>query len=386
MIGGALLGLAALAAIIVANSPLSDWYGHLFSTVLNMTLRPPGGADLGLSKPLVLWINDGLMAIFFMAVGLEIKREFLKGSLAGWRRASLPAIAALGGIVMPALFFVGIASGEPAALRGWAIPTATDIAFVVAIAAALGSAVPTALKAFLLALAIIDDLVAIIVIAVFYTAELSALSLGLAAVGLVVLFSLTFARVRSIAPYLLVGFVVWFCVLKSGVHATLAGVALGFAIPLSRDSDDLCLLERTETRVKPWITFGILPLFAFANAGVSFEGFSLATMLAPMPLGIALGLFLGKQLGVFGFTMLAVKLRVAEMPSGTSVAMLYGASILTGIGFTMSLFIGTLAFQDPVSLAQVRLGVIAGSLLSILAGVVVLVLARPKEPVPARSG
>ncbi len=381
-----MLGLAALAAIIVANSPLAPWYEQLFSTILNVTLRPPGGSDLGLSKPLVLWINDGLMAIFFMAVGLEIKREFLKGALAGWRRASLPAVAALGGIVVPALFFVGIAAAEPAALRGWAIPTATDIAFVVAIAAALGSAVPPALKAFLLALAIIDDLVAIIVIAVFYTAELSTLSLSLAGIGLVVLFSLTFARVRSIAPYLLVGLFVWFCVLKSGVHATLAGVALGFAIPLSRDSDELCLLEQTETRVKPWITFGILPLFAFANAGVSFQGFSLETMLAPMPLGIALGLFLGKQIGVFGFTMLAVKLKLGEMPQGTSVAMLYGAAILTGIGFTMSLFIGTLAFQDAVSLAQVRLGVIAGSLLSTLGGVAVLLLARPRGPGVLQSG
>ncbi len=379
VIGGGLLGLAAVLAIIVANSPLAGWYEALFSTRLNLTLQPAGAAAFGIEKPLVLWINDGLMAVFFMAVGLEIKREFLQGALSGWKRAALPAFGAAGGVILPALIFLAIAQADPGALRGWAIPMATDIAFVVAIAAALGPAVPPALKAFLLALAIIDDLIAIIVIAVFYTAQLSTSALTLGLVGVAVLFGMSAMRVRRLLPYILVGIFTWVCVLKSGVHATLAGVALGLAIPLRRDTEELSLLERTEISVKPWIVFGILPLFAFANAGVSFEGMSVATLFAPMPLGIAVGLFVGKQLGVFGFAMAAVRLGLADMPERTSTMTLYGAAILTGIGFTMSLFIGSLAFSDPARAAEVRLGVIVGSLLSIAAGIAVLVAARRRS-------
>ncbi len=382
VIGGVLLTLSAALAILVANSPfefLVPFTDELFATRIEISIRPGSdGTTFGLGKPLYLWINDGLMAIFFFLVGMEIKREFMQGSLMGIRRAALPAIAALGGVIVPALIYATVARNDPAALQGWAIPTATDIAFVVAVAASLGRAVPPALKAFLLALAIIDDLVAIIVIAVFYTAELSTLSLKLAGIGLLALLALNLFGVRRLAPYLLVGIYTWVCVLKSGVHATLSGVALGLAIPLTHVAGRLSLLERTEHGLRPWITYLVLPVFAFANAGISFAGFSPSLMFAVMPLGIALGLFLGKQIGVFGFALLAIRLRLAEPPDGVSMPMLYGAAILTGIGFTMSLFIGTLAFTDQTSLAHVRLGVIAGSALSAVVGVAVLRLARSR--------
>jgi Na+:H+ antiporter, NhaA family len=377
VIGGILLGVAALIAIVVVNSPLSNLYDALLSTRLDISIAPAGGrAAFGLGKPLILWINDGLMALFFFAVGLEIKREFVEGSLSGVRRAILPAVAALGGVAVPALVFLVAARGNTAALRGWAIPTATDIAFVVAIAAALGRAVPAPLKIFLLALAIIDDLIAILVIAAFYTDELSGLSLVLAASGLAALAGLNASGVRRLAPYALVGLFTWVCVLKSGVHATLAGVAVGLAIPLTRGADGESLLDRTEHALKPWVTYAILPIFAFANAGISFAGLSPELALGTMPLAIGLGLFVGKQAGVFGFAYCATRLGAAELPPGVTVMKLYGAAILTGIGFTMSLFIGTLGFDDSVSLAQVRIGVIAGSVASALAGVGVLLLAN----------
>ncbi|MDJ1157394.1 Na+/H+ antiporter NhaA [Chelatococcus sp. SYSU_G07232] len=380
IVGGFLLAVAALIAILIANSPLSGFYDQLLSTKLNLTIDPAGtDAVYGLSKPLVLWINDGLMAVFFFTVGMEIKREFVEGSLAGARRAAMPAIAALGGVVLPALIYWAVARNDAAALAGWAIPTATDIAFVVAVCALLGNAVPPALKAFLLALAIIDDLVAIVVIAVFYTAELSTLSLGLAGLGVAALVALNLLGVRSLALYILVGLYTWVCVLKSGVHATLAGVALGLAVPLERDATGRSLNEDCEHALKPWVAHGILPLFAFANAGVGLSGLSADIVLSAMPLGIALGLFIGKQLGVFGFALVAAKLRLAELPPGITPARLYGGAILTGIGFTMSLFIGTLAYDDPAPLAMVRLGVIAGSVLSVVTGTAVLLAVGRRE-------
>ncbi len=379
VIGGVLLGAATVLALVMANTSLAPLYDLLLGSRLEVRFSPAGNGQFEIAKPLVLWINDGLMAIFFFLVGMEIKKELLQGSLSNRRAAALPLFGALGGVIVPALIYVALNQGNALAMRGWAIPMATDIAFAVAIAASLGRAVPPALKAFLLALAIIDDLIAIIVIALFYTAELSVLSLGVAAAGLALLVVLNRLGVRSMAAYVIVGIVIWASVLKSGVHATLAGVALGFAIPLDRDREGVSLLERAEHGIKPWVTWLILPVFAFANAGVSLAGITLSAFLAPVPLGIALGLFFGKQIGVFSFAFAAVKLGLAARPSGSSWATLYGVSLLTGIGFTMSLFIGSLAFDDAAKLAEVRLGVLTGSFLSTVAGVAVLIAVRRRR-------
>jgi NhaA family Na+:H+ antiporter len=370
----------------MANTGLAPLYDMLLGSRLDLRFDPIGpNGTFEIAKPLVLWINDGLMAIFFFLVGMEIKKELLQGSLSNRRAAALPLFGALGGVIVPALIYVALNQGDELAMRGWAIPMATDIAFAVAIAASLGRAVPPALKAFLLALAIIDDLIAIIVIALFYTAQLSVLSLGVAAAGLALLVVLNRLGVRSMAAYVIVGIVIWASVLKSGVHATLAGVALGFAIPLDRDREGVSLLERAEHGIKPWVTWLILPVFAFANAGVSLAGITISTFLAPVPLGIALGLFFGKQIGVFSFAFTAVKLGLAAKPANSSWATLYGVSLLTGIGFTMSLFIGSLAFEDAQKLAEVRLGVLTGSILSTLAGVAVLIWARRQTEKRRRS-
>ncbi len=362
--GGVVLMVAAVLAIGIDNSPL-DW---LYKSLLATPIAVKIGA-LAIDKPLLLWINDGLMAIFFIHVGLEIKREIVEGRLSSWKRASLPAIAAAGGMLVPGLIYVALNQGDAAALRGWAIPTATDIAFAVGALALLGKRAPVSLKIFLLALAILDDLGAIIIIALFYTDHLSMGSLAIAVAGAGVLFAMNRKGVTRILPYLLVGLVVWVCVLKSGVHATLAGVVIALAIPLRVPGGSKASpLHHLEHSLAPWVAFGIMPIFAFANAGVSLAGFSPSTLLAPIPLGIGLGLFLGKQIGIFGASWAAIRLGICAMPAGVNWAQMHGIAVLAGIGFTMSLFIGTLSFTDPANAAAVRFGVLSGSLLSGVAG------------------
>ena len=372
--GGIVLGVATIAALIVANSPL----GHQYEALLQATGEVRIGS-IGLSKSLEHWINDGLMAIFFLLIGLEIKREAVEGALASARKAALPVIAAIGGFIVPAALYAAVNWGDTQALRGWAVPAATDIAFALGVCAMLGRAVPASLKTFLLALAIIDDLMAIIVIAIFYTADLSVTALALGGMGIAALIVLNWLDVQKPAFYLIVGLFTWVCVLKSGVHATLAGVAVGFAMPLTKH-DGHSLLEDTEHALKPWVSFVIVPIFAFANAGVSLAGLTLSNLAAPIPLGIIAGLFIGKQIGVFGASLLAIKLGFAAIPEGATAARLYGIAVLTGIGFTMSLFIGTLAFDDEAVLAQIRLGVLAASLLSgIVASLIFMASGRSNE-------
>jgi NhaA family Na+:H+ antiporter len=369
LFGGVALGVATLAALFIANSPLAPQYSAVIQATAEIRI-----GSIGLSKSLEHWINDGLMAIFFLLVGLEIKREVIEGSLAGVQKAALPVLSALGGFLVPAAFYAALNWGDSQALRGWAIPAATDIAFAIGICALLGRAVPASLKMFLLALAIIDDLMAIIVIAVFYTDDLSAFSLLLAGIGVAGLAALNLRDVRKPSLYVVVGVFTWVCVLKSGVHATLAGVAVGFAMPLTRH-DGESLLERAEHALKPWVSYAIMPVFAFANAGVPLAGMALSSITAPVPLGIIAGLSVGKQVGVFGAAMTAIKLGIAERPAGVSIAQLYGVAILTGVGFTMSLFFGTLAFEDENLMAQIRLGVLLASVLSGLVAALVLIVA-----------
>jgi Na+:H+ antiporter, NhaA family len=369
LLGGVVLVIVTLAALLVANSPLSSQYRAFFDTTAEIRV-----GSIGLSKSLEHWINDGLMAIFFLLVGLEVKREAIEGSLATIQKAALPVLAAIGGFLVPAAIYAALNWSDPYALRGWAIPDATDIAFALGICAMLGRAVPTSLKTFLLALAIVDDLLAIIVIAVFYTEQLSVLSLLLGGIGVAGLIALNVFDVRHPSLYVVVGVFTWVCVLKSGVHATLAGVAVGLAMPLTGKKEE-SLLERTEHALKPWVGYAIVPIFAFANAGVPLGGVSLSSLTAPVTLGIIAGLFLGKQVGVFGATLTAIKLGIAEPPAGASTAQIYGVAILTGIGFTMSLFIGTLAFEEETLMAQVRLGVLVGSALSASLATLVLIMA-----------
>jgi NhaA family Na+:H+ antiporter len=326
------------------------------------------------SLSLLHWINDGLMAIYFLLVGLEIKRELLAGELSSVKRAALPAIAALGGMVVPALIYLAFNWNTPATLRGWAIPAATDIAFALGVVALLGSRVPTSLKVFLTALAILDDLGAILIIAVFYTADLSLAALGLAATGLAVLFAFNRFGVRHLAAYLAVGMLVWCAVLASGIHATLAGVAVALAIPLRTEgaTDERAPLHRLEHGLHPWVAYGILPIFGLANAGLSLGGLSLAAFLTPVPLGIAAGLFFGKQIGVMAASWWAVRRGWAQWPEGASAWQIYGVALLCGIGFTMSLFIGGLAFASEALQDQVKLGVFSGSLAAAVAGFIVL--------------
>ncbi len=369
--GGLILMATAGLALFVANSALAGVY----QSGLAMPFTVQAGA-LEISKPILLWINDGLMAVFFFLVGLEIKREVLEGQLSSMRKASLPLFAAVGGMAIPALIYAWINRDSPGTLDGWAIPAATDIAFALGILALLGTRAPTALKALLLAIAIIDDLGAILVIALFYTSNLSAQALLLAGVGLVALFVLNRMGVKRIAPYALIGVFLWVCVLKSGVHATLAGVLTALAIPLKGHSDDApSPLHKLEHGLHPWVAFGILPIFAFANAGVSLAGLTLDSLVKPATLGVALGLFLGKQIGVMAFSYFAVALRTARLPEGASWAQLYGVACLTGVGFTMSLFISGLAFEDAGRMEEVRLGVLLGSIASALVGYTVLRMA-----------
>jgi NhaA family Na+:H+ antiporter len=377
--GGMLLLAVAILAVVFANSPAAGLYDAFLGTPVKVQV----GA-LKLDKPLLLWINDGLMAIFFFLVGLEVKRELMVGELSTPRRAALPAVAALGGIVVPALIYAAVNIANPQGAPGWAIPAATDIAFAVGVLAMVGSGAPTSLKIFLLALAIIDDLGAIIIIALFYTSDLSTAALILAGVGLVVLFALNRSGVISIAPYVLVGLFIWVCVLKSGVHATLAGVATAFAVPLTGGDDTAeGPLERLEHSLHPWVTYAILPLFAFANAGVDLAGFTLAKVFGPIPLGIILGLVIGKPLGIFGATYAAVRFGLVDKPEGTTWMQLLGVSMLGGIGFTMSLFIGMLAFPDPAFAADIRIGVLLGSIISAVLGYIVLKRHIAPQPEPS---
>jgi Na+:H+ antiporter, NhaA family len=373
--GGLVLVVAALVALLASNSPLAWLYESFLHTPVGVRV-----GDLALAKSLLHWINDGLMAIFFFLVGLEIKREVLQGELSTFGQAVLPAVAAVGGMAVPAVIYVAINTGDPVALRGWAIPTATDIAFAVGVLALLGPRIPSSLKIFLLALAIIDDLGAIIIIALFYTDNLSLVSLTLAFAGLAVLAILNARGVTRLAPYLLTGVFIWVCVLKSGVHATLAGVAVALAIPLtSKAEGEPSVLEQLEENLHPWVAFAVLPLFAFANAGVSLQGLSLENLLEPIPLGIAAGLFAGKAIGIFGATWIAVMGGLAHKPDGATWLQILGVALLGGIGFTMSLFIGMLAFPDPAEAASLRLGVLTGSLLSAVAGYLILA-ASVREP------
>lgn len=366
--GGVLLMAAAVTALVLDNSPLAWLYDALLATPVAIQI-----GELVIDKPLLLWVNDGLMAIFFFLIGLEIKRELVQGQLSTWRQASLPAMAAMGGMLAPAAIYVAINAGDPVALNGWAIPAATDIAFALGVLALLGNRVPPTLKVFLLALAILDDLGAIVIIAVFYTADLSILSLAIAAVGAAVLVAMNLSGVVRIAPYLVIGLIMWVCVLKSGVHATLAGVVVALTIPLRTPDADLgSPLHRMEHALHPWVAFGVMPLFAFANAGVALAGLSFADLIAPIPLGIALGLFVGKQVGVLTFAWLGTRLGLYRLPEGIGWNQIYGIALLSGIGFTMSLFIGTLAFPDAEHAAAVRLGVLSGSILSAVAGYLVL--------------
>lgn len=364
---------AAVLALLFANSPFGWVPDQLLDTKLTLDF---GG--VGLSKPLLLWINDGLMAVFFLLVGLEIKREVVEGELSRLAQVALPIAGALGGIVVPAAIYAAFTWADPVALHGWAIPSATDIAFAVAILAALGPRVPRGLKLFLLTLAIVDDLAAIIIIAIFYTSDLSTLSLMLAGLCILVLMAFNWLGVRRTAPYLLVGIVLWVCVLKSGVHATLAGVVLAFCLPLAYASDtpDERPYLKLEHALEPWVSFLVLPAFAFANSGLSLVGMSGAMVRDPVTLGIVAGLFIGKQLGVFAGAASLVGLGIARLPSGATWTQLYGAGVCGGIGFTMSLFIGTLAFEGEEHLPLVRLGVLAGSILSAALGWTILRFAR----------
>jgi NhaA family Na+:H+ antiporter len=341
---------------------------------------------LHLAKPLLLWINDGLMAVFFMLIGLEVKREVLEGELSSPSQIILPGVGAIGGMLVPALVYVALNRGDELALNGWAIPTATDIAFALGVLALLGPRVPVSLRVFLLALAIFDDLGAIVIIAVFYSGDLSLTSLAIAAIALAVLAILNLLNVTRIAAYVLVGVVLWVAVLKSGVHATLAGVALGFAIPLgAKNAPEQSPLRHLEHALHPWVAFFIVPLFAFANAGVSLQGLTWEAIFAPVPLGIAAGLFLGKQIGVLLFCGLMIRFGWAKLPDGATWAGFYGVAVLCGIGFTMSLFVASLAFQHAAStyLGAERLGILVGSTLSATLGYLILRLTQPgtaREP------
>ncbi|KQP39448.1 Na+/H+ antiporter NhaA [Methylobacterium sp. Leaf106] len=368
--GGLILMASAVLALIVANSPLAPSYFALLGAYV-------GGLSV------LHWVNDGLMALFFLLVGLEIKREVLDGRLRTWPDRVLPGVAALGGMVAPALIYVLVNRSSPETLRGWAIPTATDIAFALGVLALLGSRVPVSLKVFLTALAIIDDLGAVLIIAAFYTADLSLPMLAGAGVTVALLVGLNRAGVSRLSPYLVLGAVLWFLVLKSGIHATIAGVLLALTIPLrpspARPDDPASPLHKLEHALHPWSAYLVLPVFGFANAGVSFSGMSPAMLSDPVTLGVALGLLVGKQIGVFGAVFAAVKLGLAQRPAHAGWWQIYGLSLLCGVGFTMSLFIGLLAFADNPGLeTETKIGVLLGSVSCMIAGAIVLFLApRP---------
>lgn len=367
---GILLMFAALLALTIANSPLSPWYDLLFNTPVQVRI-----GQLDVAKPLLLWINDGLMAMFFFLIGLELKREIMEGELSEIRKVVLPGMGAIGGMLVPAGIYLAVNAGDPSATSGWAIPAATDIAFALGILSLLGSRVPVSLKVFLTSLAIFDDLGAIIIIAMFYTAQLSLVSLLIAGLCIPLLYVLNRQGVTARSVYRLIGIIMWVSMLKSGVHATLTGVILALFIPMRGKQDpDERPLHDWEHDLHVLVAFFVLPVFAFANAGISLRGVGVEQLLHGVPLGIALGLFLGKQLGIFGLCALAIKLKLTDMPNGMNWLSLYGTSILCGVGFTMSLFIGSLAFESTGIdiIFDERLGIIIGSLVSGIVGYLVL--------------
>ncbi|NCX65866.1 MAG: Na+/H+ antiporter NhaA [Proteobacteria bacterium] len=371
---GLVLLIAAILALVISNGSLADLYFHTLEKYLFIGIN-----EFGLKLSVHHWINDALMAIFFFFVTLEIKREFIQGELSNLKQAMLPIIAAVGGMIIPALFYIVINFGNSETMNGWAIPSATDIAFSLGILSLLGSRVPISLKVFLTALAIIDDLGAILIIAFFYSGDLSLFYLSLILISYILLLVLNKFSIKIFTPYLIIGLFMWFFTYKSGIHATIAGVLLASTIPHRLKDHDFSLLVKLEHAISPYVAFMIMPLFAFANAGVSLTGLSLSTLLNPVPLGILCGLFFGKQIGVLLFSFVSIKLKFAEMPNNSTWLSLYGVSILTGIGFTMSLFVGNLAFVENVQYMDgVKIGVLAGSLLSTLAGYFLLLVTAKK--------
>ena len=372
---GLVLLFAAIIALIISNSDLSELYFSTLNEYLFIGIN-----NFGLKLSVIHWINDALMAIFFFFVTLEIKREFLQGELSNIKQALLPIIAAVGGMLVPALFYVFINLGDSETLNGWAIPSATDIAFSLGVLSLLGKRVPLSLKVFLTALAIIDDLGAILIIAIFYSGDLSIKYLSLMLLAFIILLIINKFNIKKFLPYLIVGIFLWDFTHNSGIHATIAGVLLAMTIPHRKKEKDFSLLIKIEHAISPYVAFGIMPLFAFANAGVSLEGLTFGSLLNKVPLGIVLGLFVGKQLGVFLFSYISIKTKIAQMPNDTSWYNFYGVGVLTGIGFTMSLFVGNLAFAENLQYMDgVKIGVLTGSLLSTLFGYF-LILLTPNKP------
>ena len=371
---GLILLIAAIFALLISNSNLSEFYFDTLEKYLFIGIN-----QFGLKLSVHHWINDALMAIFFFFVTLEIKREFLQGELSSIKQALLPIIAAVGGMVVPALFYVMVNFGNAETINGWAIPSATDIAFSLGILSLLGSRVPISLKVFLTALAIIDDLGAILIIAFFYSGDLSVPYLSLILISYILLLILNKFSVKIFIPYLLIGMCMWYFTYKSGIHATIAGVLLASAIPHRLKEHDFSLLVKIEHNISPYVAFIIMPIFAFAKAGVNLEGLSFGALLSPVPLGILLGLFFGKQIGVMLFSYAAVKLKIADMPNKSNWLNIYGVSILTGIGFTMSLFVGNLAFiENTQYIDGVKIGVLSGSLLSTVFGFLLLLISAKR--------
>ena len=367
---GLVLLFSAIVALIISNSELSTLYFNTLEKYLFIGIN-----NFGLKLTVIHWINDVLMAIFFFFVTLEIKREFLQGELSNTKQAVLPIIAAVGGMLVPALLYVFINYGNSDTLNGWAIPSATDIAFSLGVLSLLGSRVPLSLKVFLTALAIIDDLGAIVIIALFYSGDLSIKYLSLMLLSFIILLILNKFNVKKILPYLIVGLFLWEFTHQSGIHATIAGVLLACTIPHRKKDKDFSLLIKLEHAISPYVAFGIMPLFAFANAGVSLDGLTFGSLLNKVPLGIVLGLFVGKQLGVFVFSYISIKLKIAQMPNNSNWLNFYGVGILTGIGFTMSLFVGNLAFVENIQYMDgVKIGVLSGSLLSTVFGYLLLLI------------
>jgi NhaA family Na+:H+ antiporter len=377
---GVLMIAAAVLALIFANTGLSGAYYGFLNTEVSLLIN-----EIGLTKPLLLWINDGLMAMFFFLIGLELKREMVEGRLKNPRDVMLPGIAALGGMAAPMAVFLLLTAGNPELASGWAIPAATDIAFAVGVLALLGKRIPSSLKIFLLTLAILDDMGAILIIALFYGSGVDTGYLGMALVPLAGLIALNLRGTHRIAPFMLLGAIMWFFVLKSGIHPTVAGVVTAFTIPL-KDRFGKSPLHSLEHNLHPYVIYGIAPIFALANAGIDLSGISMSDFLSPLPLGIAAGLFLGKQIGVFGATWLLVKSGIAKLPHGANWMMVWGISMLAGIGFTMSLFIGSLSFEGDAMMNMVRLGVMTGSVLSAVVGYLVLRRATQGAATGAPSG
>ncbi|MBD1135857.1 Na+/H+ antiporter NhaA [Pelagibacterales bacterium SAG-MED47] len=371
---GLVLLFAAIIALIISNSSLAELYFSTLNEYLFIGIN-----NFGLKLSVIHWINDALMAIFFFFVTLEIKREFIQGELSNIKQALLPIIAAVGGMVIPALFYIFINFGDSETLNGWAIPSATDIAFSLGVLSLLGKRVPLSLKVFLTALAIIDDLGAIVIIALFYSGDLSIKYLSLMLLAFIILLVINKFNIKKFLPYLIVGIFLWDFTHNSGIHATIAGVLLAMTIPHRKKEKDFSLLIKIEHAISPYVAFGIMPLFAFANAGVSLEGLSFSSLLDKVPLGILLGLFVGKQLGVFVFSYISIKTKIAQMPNNTNWFNFYGVGVLTGIGFTMSLFVGNLAFIENIQYMDgVKIGVLTGSLLSTLFGYFIILLTPNK--------